>query len=636
MRRILLILCASLLTLTVALAQSDQGYYYRLWTTDATLSANNTLTISEHYTVNYTEARHGIFRYLQNEFGANRNVLPDGEGREVRYYRYRPEIEVTAAGGDDVDINESDENDCTVIRWGNADRLVTGEHYYSLDYTYRTPDDRIEARDYIFHTLIPSDVRTRIEVLRFNVQFEKPLPADIADRLQIFCGPYGSEQRAHVENLVVTPTRISGELRDVPSFNAVTLYAELPEGYYTDTLKRNPLYTQILFYLALALVLLLLYYEFNDAHERITPSVEFYAPEGVTPVLVGKIIDGSTDDIDIAAMIPWLAQQGYLEIHDIPGTSGLFGKKDDVELRKLRDVPDDAPKYQQKIMYLLFKKGDVLRMSEIGDRHSQVASAKSAVDSLFHGDKSLSEYKHFGTMLGVIAASTACLATASSVTMFYEDNLLCAAFWGISFVVAWLFRVMTAERNLFKSGLSKTITTLGRILCFLVILVIVYAGCFDSADQLILPWQAATLTVLCFIACEFSHRTVFDTPYRAEMAGKLLGFREFISTAEKDRLQMLVDKDPAYFYSVLPYAMIFGLTEKWCQLFRDIQVEPQPWYPGMNGMNNLQHSITNLSNTLSKSISTSAVDHTKSSSYGGGGGGGFSGGGGGGGGAGSW
>ena len=36
--------------------------------------------------------------------------------------------------------------------------------------------------------------------------------------------------------------------------------------------------------------------------------------------------------------------------------------------------------------------------------------------------------------------------------------------------------------------------------------------------------------------------------------GQILGLKDFIMTAEKDRLELLVKDDPQAFYSILPYA----------------------------------------------------------------------------------
>lgn len=78
----------------------------------------------------------------------------------------------------------------------------------------------------------------------------------------------------------------------------------------------------------------------------------------------------------------------------------------------------------------------------------------------------------------------------------------------------------------------------------------------------------------------FSGYLVKDTEYKAEAVGKLLGLKEFIRVAEAPRLQMLMDQNPQYYYDILPYAMVFGLADKWAKRFEGLSVPPPNWYGG--------------------------------------------------------
>lgn len=129
----------------------------------------------------------------------------------------------------------------------------------------------------------------------------------------------------------------------------------------------------------------------------------------------------------------------------------------------------------------------------------------------------------------------------------------------------------------------------------------------------------------------------------------LLGLKEYIKLAEKDRIAYLqspkgvekkaVDpKDPKQviklFEDLLPYAMLFGLEKEWAEQFSDLYTQPPGWYSGnMNTFNAIY-----LANAMSGFNSASSNVFTAPSSSGssGFGGGGFSGGGGGGGGGGGW
>jgi hypothetical protein len=66
---------------------------------------------------------------------------------------------------------------------------------------------------------------------------------------------------------------------------------------------------------------------------------------------------------------------------------------------------------------------------------------------------------------------------------------------------------------------------------------------------------------------------------------ELLGFREFIDRAEKDRIEALAKDDPTLFDRVLPFALVFGLEDKWADAFRDMYREPPSWYSSPNYRN---------------------------------------------------
>ena len=62
------------------------------------------------------------------------------------------------------------------------------------------------------------------------------------------------------------------------------------------------------------------------------------------------------------------------------------------------------------------------------------------------------------------------------------------------------------------------------------------------------------------------------------MLGKLRGFRTFLLTAEKDKLEMLVERDPSYFYNILPYTYALGVSKEWIKKFKTITLKQPNWY----------------------------------------------------------
>ena len=123
------------------------------------------------------------------------------------------------------------------------------------------------------------------------------------------------------------------------------------------------------------------------------------------------------------------------------------------------------------------------------------------------------------------------------------------------------------------------------------------------------------------------------TPFGKEMLGKIEGYKRFLETAEKEKLEMLVEQNPEYFYDMLPFAYALGVSYRWMKQFETIALKPPQWY-GYTDSFDINSFSTFMNTTMVKA--TSVMSSSVSSDTGGGSGGGFSGGGSGGGGGGSW
>ena len=68
--------------------------------------------------------------------------------------------------------------------------------------------------------------------------------------------------------------------------------------------------------------------------------------------------------------------------------------------------------------------------------------------------------------------------------------------------------------------------------------------------------------LICIPCILFMERRVNNRLY-----GEILGFREFIKTAEWDKLKVLSEEDPNYGMNILPYAMLFNMGTEWTGKF---------------------------------------------------------------------
>jgi uncharacterized membrane protein YgcG len=151
---------------------------------------------------------------------------------------------------------------------------------------------------------------------------------------------------------------------------------------------------------------------------------------------------------------------------------------------------------------------------------------------------------------------------------------------------------------------------------------------------------AMSLGTLGIVLLIISKHMPSKTELGSKIFHKVLGFKMYMETAEKYRVQNLT---PETFEKFLPYAIVFGIEKQWAEKFKDIYKGTPDWYEGDISTFNTIYLVNSLStfNTTTASamtVSPSSSGTASGGGWSGGGGlsGGFSGGGGGGGGGGAW
>ncbi len=143
-----------------------------------------------------------------------------------------------------------------------------------------------------------------------------------------------------------------------------------------------------------------------------------------------------------------------------------------------------------------------------------------------------------------------------------------------------------------------------------------------------------SLIISALISFFFSFFMPKRTKRGTDVCWKILGFKEYLETAEKYRVRFYEKAN--IFEEFLPYAIAFEIAQKWARAFEGIYESPPSWYVGPSYTGRFSPS------SFSENLETSFLPQVSGIFYAPGGkgsafsGGGFSGGGFGGGGGGSW
>ena len=315
----------------------------------------------------------------------------------------------------------------------------------------------------------------------------------------------------------------------------------------------------------ITLACLALWFIFRKKRNMIE-TVEVKAPDGLSPMQAGYIIDGTYDNEDMIGQILYLAQKGYLKIEQLDGKDSTY------KLIKTKDISDDEAVYSKQLFEGLFLNGDTVSLKELPEEFSMYADAAGNAIAAEHvGEKSLSSSS--AAMIRILAVIMSALPfmavfANSSLTNMGTVYFPLLGLGGLLTLGLIALMARNYDKRFVKSKKSLYIG-LG-IKMVLIAVVQVLAFRFIAEQSLIAAVSSIAMTL---VASLFAIRIQRPTPYANRMLGRLLGFKTFIKTAEVDRIKLLVDEDPQYFFKVLPYAYIFGLTDKWIKKFETIRIE---------------------------------------------------------------
>jgi len=164
----------------------------------------------------------------------------------------------------------------------------------------------------------------------------------------------------------------------------------------------------------------------------------------------------------------------------------------------------------------------------------------------------------------------------------------------------------------------------------------IYAGSASLSTAMLVLAASLVSIGLSLAAIYLLRKPGGMTPAGADEWAKVRGFKEYLTVAEKDRLNFsdAPDKTPERFNKLLPFAVALGVEQEWAKQFEGIDVAPTTgWYSGYDPTG---FSAVYLASTLGSEFSQGVSSNFTPVSSSGGSSGGFSGGGFGGGGGGSW
>lgn len=574
------------------------------------VSADGRMRIIETIVYDFgANSRHGLIRRIPATFRYDRT--------HDRVYPI-DEVGVTMDGST-VPVERSAGGGYQVLKIGDPGRTVNGKHTYAIGYTVRGGLNSFADHEELYWNVIGGEWDVPIEAGRAEITGPAPV-----QRVACFAGPVGS--RASCAEAVAEGATATVREPRLGEGRALTAVVAFPAGSianpgpilvdrhdFASAFRATPFTVGGALGLGLLGVAAALAIAWRAGRDRryvgmlpgLIPdvgqraveerkpligappvSVEFGPPYGLRPAQAGALIDERADIVDVTATIIDLAVRRYLHIRQLPTS------KPDWELTKLpkptRPTTGDGKLrwYEGTLLHALFADGDRVRLSEL--KRTFAPDIAKVRKQLYADMVDRGWYRRSPVRTRQAARTVAVLLLLASV--------------GVTVLLA-----LFTQAALLGAGL-----------------------------------MLGALTLLA-VAGKFPARTGKGSAVLA----RLQGFRLYIATAEAEQIKF--HEREQIFSEFLPYAMVFGLAERWAGIFADLAtVRPDGsadlsnggagglyWYTGPDdpSLTGFGQSIDSFSTAAGAAIASPTSSAAGSSGFSGSG---SSGGGGGGGGGGSW
>ena len=618
MKNLLYILLLIVGSMTHLLAEQISSYH-----TTLRVQQSGELQVVEKIVYDFQSAsKHGIFRDIP--FTVRDGGLP----KDLGFGYFLVTMDGKSVQWQKQTLSQTDSGEMIRLKIGSPNHTITGEHTYEIKYRVQKgvlPSSLDSSYDAIRWNMIGTGWAIPIS----NIKCDIYLPTSLSQQntnIKRFTGSYG-EQRSDGTIVWQSSNHLRYSLSSLSRHEGVTIEVNYPEGSLDITAKHVMAYSIIEkfitswhwpIFIGFLLYLWLYLQKHTGVSDNHSIAVQYSLPKDMHILQAGLIYDKFADDDDFTAGILELAQQGYLTISQKK-------KSDHPVLNKSEKSTENLNKEYKYLMdKLLFRNKNSYKLKQ--NSSTEASRMQNGLDTInewlyqwsveeeYMRENPQSIRKKFLITSILLLIPIIILAIYSSYLMFGIEMIImplfASLFIGFGLIIAF-------QKGLFLKTFGIVFAGFGTMPLFIVM------SDHSSLKELLLSPLA--VAVLLGIAIYLIYRRLGAYTTKGALAYKhLLGLEQFMSRVKSDELKRRLSDDPLYLEKSLPYAVLFGITKHWLELFDELDIAHPTWYHGS------LHNISSLSSSM-QSASTPPASSGGSS-----GGGGYSGGGGGGGGGGSW
>ena len=519
-------------------ATPADGFVINKYTVKLDVKEDNKVDVEEDVTVNWTEyGHHGIYKFTPEWFKytskngktIRRKSELSNLRTEIPPYTYNPDFEYNYGYGVDYTTDESlvesyynssynfttdVVKDKPRIKIGSS--MVTlgkGGKDYIIKYTYDMGSDPYDGYDeFIFHAY--GDYwGTTIN----NPSIEVTMPKSIEGMtVHFFKDKYRKEDVTNKVSYTITDNKLVASYNGNDLYKSLTVDIELPDNYFINGSNNygNASLVCIILCLINLFIIFILWLFFGKDYHKKAEMVSYLPPRDLCAAELGYMASNGYSKKLVIATIIELASKGLISIREEKKKAYIKSLKPDEKnksaTKKYDDLVESLSDYERIVL------------NEFIDETEE---------------KELKEYKTLYTVF-------------SKVEKALDKDLR----WSINEKVGFVLKYL---------GLA--LTCISALLMFLA-----YSSFEDLPQKIYSMYYVGFISVfvMVFLCVIMTRRSHFGEDIKVEING----FKKFLVSVEKNKLEELVEEIPHYFFKILPYTYVLNISKKWIEKFNDISI----------------------------------------------------------------
>ena len=542
--------------------EKADGFKFSSYAVILNVNDNNVVDVKEVLGVDFTSSyKHGIYKYTPEWY-----EYTSSKGDFVKRKSIINNLKSTSDSYT-VDIVNKKKR----IKLGSANSYTgLGLHVYEIEYEYDMGEDPFNGYDeFIFHAygdFWGTDINNPQIYINMpksfdknNVKFyaDKTLKNDITKYMDIEIDGNSIAASYNID-------KCYKEKSDCNITKSITVSINLPDGYFVNC-NNNYSNINIIFVLiviVITLIVFMLWMIFGKDHKKKIMTVEYYPPYNFDAARVGYMLNKASGKKMTIALIIELASKGYIQIFDYDKETYIVnlcpkdGKFKEKETYKSK-VPNDISfakesnlkplnNVEQIVYDNLFSSGNINKLSTDKSFYKTFTDVYDALEKGLKDEVSDKKSRHIQSLSIVLSI----ISVVISLVSFFIVPNLSPKFYNLYYVSF----IMSAITSLLAALMGR------------------------------------------------------KTDYAEDVIAKIKGFKEYLLTVEKDKLETLVEENPNYFYEILPYTYVLNISRKWIKKFENIPLPETNMgnfdYTNMNSLSHMADSVSFPVQTYSSSGSS--------------------------------